>query len=1112
MLLTTYYRDSDMDGFGNPFVDVDACSAPAGFVADPTDCDDTRGTVNPSAFEVCDALDNDCDPLTLDGASESWFGMSCDSDDAGVCADGSYVCSGGSQTCDESTGGDVEVCDGMDNDCDGNDDEGVLTTYYRDVDMDGFGDATDSVDACSPPAGYVADATDCDDTLAVVNPNAAEVCDGLDTDCDTGTADGVDETWFGADCDGTDSDVCDEGVFACSGGMQSCTDSNVDDVEVCDGADNDCDGTDDEGVLTTYYRDGDMDGYGNRFQNTDACMAPAGFVPNDRDCDDTDRDINPDGVEICDGVDNDCSGVEDEGVATDYYTDGDMDGFGDPSSATAACVQPPGTATNGMDCDDSNPDAYPMAPELCDGVDNDCDMDPVDDGVDEAWFGEACDGDDADMCASGTSLCTTGTRSCDDPGSGVTEVCDGLDNDCDGDVDEMLLTTFYEDADMDGFGDSGSTLDACAAPAGYVDNDLDCNDADGDVNPDADELCDGADNDCDAGTDDGADEAWLGEACDGDDIDECAAGAFVCVAGAQTCDDPGAGIEEVCDEADNDCDGDIDEGVLITFYRDSDADGYGNSFIDVEACMAPAGFVDNDLDCDDTQNVVNPGAAEVCDGLDNDCVSTTLDGADEPWLGLGCDGPDADMCAGGVLECAGGLQACDEAPSMSRDEVCDELDNDCDGDIDEGVLATFYRDSDMDGFGNFRIDIQGCTPPAGFVADDTDCDDTSADVSPAAADVCDGIDNDCDAASADGIAEEWFGESCDGGDADLCEEGTLFCDTMAMQACNDLSDDSLEVLCDSTDNDCNPATPDDEDADADGYTACGGDCDDAVAAVNPDATEMICDMADNDCDPSTEDAPDTDSDGTDDCTDGCIDDPDKTEAGICGCGTPDTDSDGDGTPDCNDVCPMDNPDDSDDDGTCDSADLCPGEDDTIDSDSDGAVDGCDVCPDVEDPDQEDADSDGVGDACDNCVDEENEEQVDSDDDGVGDTCDNCETVANEDQADADSDGVGDACDLCPEEAGSPNLGGCPDDGGDTGPDADTGGDVDSDTGPDPDVEEDPSSDGSVDDVGTDVNVGGGGGESGCCSVAGPEGPGGAELFGLLVVGVLVGQRRRMRRH
>ena len=153
---------------------------------------------------------------------------------------------------------------------------------------------------------------------------------------------------------------------------------------------------------------------------------------------------------------------------------------------------------------------------------------------------------------------------------GAVEICDGLDNDCDGAVDLPLpdeLETWYADGDGDGYGDAATTVEACAAPPGFVANSLDCDDSRTLVRPGAAEVCDGLDNDCD-GTVDG-------------------------------------------------------EGALYpsTWWPDGDGDGFGDEGgAPVEACDAPDGYAGTDGDCDDEDPAVHPGATEVCtDGLDNDC-------------------------------------------------------------------------------------------------------------------------------------------------------------------------------------------------------------------------------------------------------------------------------------------------------------------------------------------------------------------------------------------------------------------------------------------------------------------------------------------------------------
>ncbi|MBR9921543.1 MAG: T9SS type A sorting domain-containing protein [Bacteroidetes bacterium] len=148
--------------------------------------------------------------------------------------------------------------------------------------------------------------------------------------------------------------------------------------ELCDEKDNDCNGlVDDEIPLFTYYVDNDNDGYGSGmlFFDTCAMVPPAGYVDNDLDCDDENELINPDADEICDEIDNNCNGMVDDGLEVfTYYVDQDEDGFGnsDLSLDTCGAEAPVGYVTNDEDCDDTDDTVYPGADEPNDGVDNDC--------------------------------------------------------------------------------------------------------------------------------------------------------------------------------------------------------------------------------------------------------------------------------------------------------------------------------------------------------------------------------------------------------------------------------------------------------------------------------------------------------------------------------------------------------------------------------------------------------------------------------------------------------------------------------------------------------------------------------------------------------------------
>jgi Putative metal-binding motif len=219
--------------------------------------------------------------------------------------------------------------------------------------------------------------------------------------------------------------------------------------ETCDGIDNNCDGQSDEGLaLNTYYRDNDADTYGNAAISESSCQAipTAGFVNNNTDCNDNDAFIHPGAAEACDNIDNDCDGVLNNGLQVyTYYidVDGDSFGFGDVSVDTCDNTAPLGYVNNFFDCNDNN-----AAINL-----------------------------------------------------NATEVCDNIDNDCDGIADDGLpLFTYFLDADGDGFGAAAASQTYCLTtpPAGYATNDTDCNDADATVNPAAiDVALDGIDNNCD---------------------------------------------------------------------------------------------------------------------------------------------------------------------------------------------------------------------------------------------------------------------------------------------------------------------------------------------------------------------------------------------------------------------------------------------------------------------------------------------------------------------------------------------------------------------------------------------------------------------------------------
>jgi len=741
--------DNDADGF----VDCDDqdCAGDAACTEGDTDTDADSDTDTDTDTDTDVPLDDDEDGyVSIDDGGDD-----CDDGDASI-----------------NPGAD-EYCNGVDDDCDDETDEAEsvdASTWYADTDTDGFGDAGDSATACEAPTGMVSDATDCDDAEATTYPDADElVADGIDQDCDS-----VETCYEDTDGDGygATTTVLSEDLD-CDDAGEASSNADLDDSDGStypgapeipgDGIDQDGDGGD------TCYVDDDGDSYGTTttVASVDLDCEDSGESALTTDCDDAEASTYPGADEYCDGHDDDCDGDTDEDDAVDastWYADTDGDLHGDPLSTDRACTQPSGYAADATDCDDGDASINPSATEAtADGMDQDCDGgDLCYEDADGDSYGSTATVASADMDCSGSGE-STDASDCDDAEAtthpSADEYCDGHDNDCDGDTDESSAvdaSTWYADADGDLYGDPLSTDRACTQPSGYVTDPTDCNDTNGAINPgETETVADGIDQDCDSGDtcyvdSDGdgygttttvvstdMDCSDAGESTANTDFDDSEPTAY-----------PGAS-EVVADGIDQDGDG------TEVCYEDLDGDGYGTS----------ATVASSDLDCDDEEESTESSDLDDSDG-------TTYPGAPEiPGDGIDQDGDGTESCyvdadgdgygttttvASTDMDCTDSGESaldtdCDDGEATTHpgaDEYCDGIDDDCDGDVGEDHsidASTWFADVDGDLYGDPLSTDRSCDQPSGYVADDTDCDDSDAAVSPLEEEVCaDGIDQDCD--------------------------------------------------------------------------------------------------------------------------------------------------------------------------------------------------------------------------------------------------------------------------------------------------------------------------------------------------------------------------------
>ncbi len=934
-------NDRDFDGYSNPH-------------ADPAmrDCDDGNAAVHPGAPEKCDdGLDNDC---MGDGDLHC-----CYADSEPGCVgpfdpDGDHYV--GSMDCDDQDPGRhpgaMEICDFIDNDCDGITDNGNPGGLAVDPSNPGGGTiAVNGGSRCGLDEGEcLAGIWVCVryDTFAGLEcigskPSKDEICDDLDNDCDGSTDE--DFPGKGLACDGDDLDQCANGVNECNlaGTGIECIEpfALADLVDTCgDGIDQDCDGITDGNCFPT-----DLDG--------DGYLPPA-------DCDDTRSEVRPWAIEPCcdyrmskedalAACDWDCNGMTAKCNPVDY----DFDGAFDRDQGGTDCDEEDPTVRPGFpdkcgdsidqdcsgvdttcdsivdrdgdryasfeDCDDNNAFRYPWAPEECNGIDDDCDgitdegnpgtnpevtcgsnegicrigaevcvhfkgtspqimcvpevlpakemCDGIDNNcngrTDEVFrdLGLPCDGPDSDQCRNGRFVCSEdGSATVCGPElrEDIVEVCDGIDNDCDGLTDEDFQHEGLAiGAECEGWGICGPGLVVCSVDGVRATCSTNWDGPDSQAQP---ETCDGIDNDCDNRIDNGM--MWyglaLGSLCRG--IGECGIGHVECnpstlkaVCSVNPDGSNPRDRREWCNGLDDDCDGRTDDNLVGTEW----------DCLRAGVCRGlpiPAECVAGQWECDYTVVPEFQADETRCDNQDNDCDGQTDEGFGK---GDACDGPDYDRCKNGILVCKADGTGVECGPETIENitEKCNRIDDDCDGRTDEdfpiGELCD-GPDNDQCKNGSFTCsaDTLGVVCNNEWIKDIVE--------------TCNQVDDDCD-----GLTDEDFavGLPCDSDDPDLCAFGKTVCNQAGngVVCHEDPEQQATTEKCNGVDDDCNGQTDE-------GFlylgTAVGGDCDgigqcgagkvvctaDSVKATcstnadgtTPQAVAEACDMLDNDCDGSTD--------------------------------------------------------------------------------------------------------------------------------------------------------------------------------------------------------------------------------------------------------------------
>ncbi|MBW2974892.1 hypothetical protein KY366_04205 [Candidatus Woesearchaeota archaeon] len=810
-------NDNDVDGYG---VCPD-CGIANGCTYDGNDCDDAEGDVNPGESELCNGVDDDCDTATDEDFSE--LGDSCTAGTGACEASGNYVCKGdGTGTeCDATPGAPAandKTCNGIDEDCDGTADE----DYVQDTScfLPGACAAENTASSCI--AGV--------ETACSTGTPGTEVCDGSkDEDCD-GSVDEDCECTDGdtKQCGTTDVGACEYGTQTCSGGTWGdCIGSiePADNDDTCDGVDDDCDGTADQ----DYEETATTCGIG-------ACEAEGLMQCIDGKEEDSCTEGTPAADDkTCNGIDEDCDGTADE----DYVQDTScfLQGICSNDNAASSCTDGVETA-----CSTGTPGT-----EVCDGSkDEDCDG-----SVDEDC--ECTNGDTKQCGTTDVGACEYGSQTCSDGvwGDCIGKIepaaddktCNGIDEDCDGSEDE----DYVQDAScfLPGICSNDNTASSCTDGVETA-----CSTG----TPET-EVCDGTkDEDCDGSTDEDC-ECTNGDTkqCGETDVGACEYGTQTCSGG--TWGDCIGSIEpadndDTCDGIDEDCDGTADQDYEET------ATTCGIGACEADGLMQCINGKEEDSCTEGTPEIED----DTCDGIDEDCDGTADEDYEETATTCGTG-----VCeANGLLQCINGHEKDSCSPGTGDYEECDNLDNDCDGTVDEDLT----KDT-ICGVGACSGNMGYVTCTAGEWGDNT-CDPFEG----ATPEVCDEgpVDEDCDGTkNEDCICTNGNIQQCGTTDVGACEYGTQTCSDGKWGDCIGSVEPANDATCDGIDEDC------DGDADEGLTQSCGtGKCAGTKTCTSGEWGECssqgkdagVCALCGSDGNPAYDETQDNDcSCPSDSCTD-----------------------------------------------------------------------------------------------------------------------------------------------------------------------------------------------------------------------------------------------------